>query len=34
MLRDPYWPFHAAQELGVENLQQMVPTQYARAWKW
>lgn len=33
MLRDPYWPIHAAQELGVDNLQQMVPIQYARALK-
>jgi 2,4-dienoyl-CoA reductase-like NADH-dependent reductase (Old Yellow Enzyme family) len=33
MLRDPYWPFHAAQELGVDNIQQLLPIQYARSLK-
>jgi 2,4-dienoyl-CoA reductase-like NADH-dependent reductase (Old Yellow Enzyme family) len=29
MLRDPYWPFHTAQALGVDHPQQILPTQYA-----
>jgi 2,4-dienoyl-CoA reductase-like NADH-dependent reductase (Old Yellow Enzyme family) len=29
MLRDPQWPFHAAQRLGVEKPQQVLPVQYA-----
>ncbi|MDX1968521.1 MAG: NADH:flavin oxidoreductase/NADH oxidase [Planctomycetaceae bacterium] len=29
MLRDPYWPFHAARALGVEHPQGILPTQYA-----
>ncbi len=33
MLRDPYWPLHAAKELDAEYLQKSLPIQYARAWK-
>ena len=33
MLRDPYWPYHAAQKLGVENAAEILPVQYARAVK-
>lgn len=33
MLRDPYWPFHAALELGDEKSQDILPIQYARAVK-
>ena len=33
MLRDPYWPYHAAQKLGVENAPEILPIQYARAVK-
>lgn len=29
MLRDPYWPFHAAQKLGMDKPQQILPVQYA-----
>lgn len=29
MLRDPYWPFHAAKALGVEQPQGTLPIQYA-----
>lgn len=31
MLRDPYWPYHAAVKLGVENASDVLPVQYARA---
>jgi 2,4-dienoyl-CoA reductase-like NADH-dependent reductase (Old Yellow Enzyme family) len=31
MLRDPYWPYHAAVKLGVADAWQMLPAQYARA---
>lgn len=31
MLRDPYWPYHAAVKLGVENAFNVLPVQYARA---
>lgn len=31
MLRDPYWPYHAALALGVEAASDMLPVQYARA---
>jgi 2,4-dienoyl-CoA reductase-like NADH-dependent reductase (Old Yellow Enzyme family) len=33
MLRDPYWPYHAALELGDEKAQDILPIQYARAVK-
>ena len=33
MLRDPYWPYHAALQLGVETATEMLPIQYARAVK-
>lgn len=33
LLRDPYWPYHAAQKLGVENAAELLPVQYARAVK-
>ena len=33
LLRDPYWPYHAAVELGVENADEILPVQYARAAK-
>ena len=33
MLRDPYWPYHAAQKLAVENAPEILPIQYARAVK-
>ncbi|MEI8376186.1 MAG: NADH:flavin oxidoreductase/NADH oxidase [Planctomycetota bacterium] len=33
MLRDPYWPFHAARELGVDQSHQLLPIQYAGAVK-
>lgn len=33
MLRDPYWPYHAALELGDEKAQDILPVQYARAVK-
>ncbi len=31
MLRDPYWPYHAASELGDEVAAGLLPVQYARA---
>ena len=31
LLRDPYWPLHAARELGADALQKLVPPQYARS---
>jgi 2,4-dienoyl-CoA reductase-like NADH-dependent reductase (Old Yellow Enzyme family) len=31
MLRDPYWPYHAAKTLGVDNPSDILPVQYARA---
>ena len=31
MLRDPYWPYHAAQKLGVKT---DTPPQYQRGWRW
>ena len=31
MLRDPYWPYHAAVELGVDMAPEILPIQYARA---
>lgn len=33
MLRDPYWPYHAALQLGDEAASSMLPIQYARAVK-
>ncbi len=33
MLRDPYWPYHAALTLGVEKAPEVLPIQYARAVK-
>jgi len=33
LLRDPYWPYHAAVELGVESASELLPIQYARAVK-
>jgi len=33
LLRDPYWPYHAAQALGVEKAPEVLPIQYARAVK-
>lgn len=33
MLRDPYWPYHAAMQLGDEKAQDILPIQYARAVK-
>ena len=33
MLRDPYWPYHAALKLGDEKAQDILPIQYARAVK-
>ena len=33
MLRDPYWPYHAALKLGDEKATSMLPVQYARAVK-
>ena len=33
MLRDPYWPFHAALKLGVDKAPEILPVQYARAVK-
>lgn len=33
MLRDPYWPYHAALKLGDEHAAGMLPVQYARAVK-
>ena len=31
LLRDPYWPYHAAKELGDEAIKNILPVQYARA---
>lgn len=31
LLRDPYWPFHAAKELKAEAAKDLLPLQYARA---
>jgi 2,4-dienoyl-CoA reductase-like NADH-dependent reductase (Old Yellow Enzyme family) len=33
MLRDPYWPYHAALKLGDEKAATILPVQYARAVK-
>lgn len=33
MLRDPYWPYHAALQLGMEKADELLPIQYARAVK-
>jgi len=33
LLRDPYWPYHAAQTLGLEKAPEILPIQYARAVK-
>lgn len=33
MLRDPYWPYHAALQLGDEKANELLPIQYARAVK-
>lgn len=33
MLRDPYWPYHAALQLGDEKGSDLLPIQYARAVK-
>ena len=33
MLRDPYWPYHAALTLGDEKAVTILPVQYARAVK-
>jgi 2,4-dienoyl-CoA reductase-like NADH-dependent reductase (Old Yellow Enzyme family) len=33
MLRDPYWPYHAALQLGDEKANTILPVQYARAVK-
>jgi 2,4-dienoyl-CoA reductase-like NADH-dependent reductase (Old Yellow Enzyme family) len=33
MLRDPYWPYHAALKLGDAKAAEMLPVQYARAVK-
>ncbi|MBS0210223.1 MAG: NADH:flavin oxidoreductase/NADH oxidase [Planctomycetes bacterium] len=33
MLRDPYWPYHAALKLGDEKAAMILPVQYARAVK-
>lgn len=33
MLRDPYWPYHAALKLGDERVATILPVQYARAVK-
>jgi len=30
-LRDPYWPYHAAMELGSAASRDILPIQYARA---
>lgn len=32
-LRDPYWPYHAAQQLGISHASEILPVQYARAVK-
>ena len=31
LLRDPYWPYHAAKELGATEATNILPVQYARA---
>lgn len=31
MLRDPYWPYHAAVALGIDAASDLLPVQYARA---
>jgi 2,4-dienoyl-CoA reductase-like NADH-dependent reductase (Old Yellow Enzyme family) len=31
LLRDPYWPYHAALKLGDEKAATILPVQYARA---
>jgi 2,4-dienoyl-CoA reductase-like NADH-dependent reductase (Old Yellow Enzyme family) len=31
LLRDPYWPYHAAKELGDKVMNDILPVQYARA---
>ena len=33
LLRDPYWPYHAAVKLGSETAETILPIQYARAVK-
>ncbi len=33
LLRDPYWPYHAARQLGVVTAPELLPVQYARAVK-
>jgi 2,4-dienoyl-CoA reductase-like NADH-dependent reductase (Old Yellow Enzyme family) len=33
LLRDPYWPYHAAKQLGYEHASRVLPVQYARATK-
>ena len=33
MLRDPYWPYHAALKLGEDKAPEILPIQYARAVK-
>jgi 2,4-dienoyl-CoA reductase-like NADH-dependent reductase (Old Yellow Enzyme family) len=33
LLRDPYWPYHAAVALGVPEAASVLPVQYARAVK-
>ncbi len=30
LLRDPYWPFHAARQLGYDQAAEILPPQYAR----
>ena len=29
LLSDPHWPYHAAQELGIETRESVLPAQYA-----
>ena len=31
LLRDPYWPLHAAKALGAGAIQALVPPQYGRS---
>lgn len=31
LLRKPYWPYHAAVQLGAEEASDLLPVQYARA---
>jgi 2,4-dienoyl-CoA reductase-like NADH-dependent reductase (Old Yellow Enzyme family) len=33
LLRDPYWPYHAAKELGDKSENDILPVQYARAFE-